>query len=409
MEERVTEEYSYDKNGNRLTAVVDGSQTVSTYDAQDKMLSYGDNIYSYSPTGSLLTKTNAEGTTTYSYDSMGNLLKVVLPDNRVITYKVDARGRRIGKSIDGVFQYGFVYGDQLNPIAKVDEEGNIIESYVYGLKSNIPEYVVKDNVKYKIISDHLGSPLAIWQEGENTSPVLEIKYNSFGNILEQNGDFELPFRFASGIWDEDTKLIRFGVRDYDPETGRWTSVEPLGFAGSRNWYVYAGNDGVNYLDLDGLRYRGWGNWDKNGNHVKLGHIGNSSLGILSNTIFSRFVKHYFNGNGKPVNLRDWGLGKKFENTKSVKKEVNDFMDEVKNGDFNSMCIEIDSTTNVTWDGELFSVGGSSFFRYADCENGVCIGHFKIMDKFADPLDIGIELPFSKKYNINYEFMIIFNY
>jgi len=192
-----------------------------------------------------------EGTTTYSYDAMGNLLKVVLPDNRVITYKVDARGRRIAKYVDGVFIYRFIYADQLNPIAKVDESGNIVEYYVYGLKSNIPEYVVKDNVKYKIISDHLGSPLAVWQEGENTSPILEIKYDSFGNIIEQNGDFELPFRFAGGIWDEDTKLIRFGVRDYDSETGRWTSVEPLGFAGARNWYVYAGNDGVNYLDLDG--------------------------------------------------------------------------------------------------------------------------------------------------------------
>ena len=84
-------------------------------------------------------------------------------------------------------------------------------------------------------------------------PVLSCKYDSFGNIIEQNGDFELPFRFAGGIWDEDTKLIRFGVRDYDPEVGRWTSVEPLGFAGARNWYVYAGNDGVNYLDLDGRK------------------------------------------------------------------------------------------------------------------------------------------------------------
>jgi len=94
-------------------------------------------------------------------------------------------------------------------------------------------------------------------------PVLSCKYDSFGNILEQNGDFELPFRFAGGIWDEDTKLIRFGVRDYDPETGRWTSVEPLGFSGSRNWYVYARNNGVNYLDLDGRiwnPFREYGYW-----------------------------------------------------------------------------------------------------------------------------------------------------
>jgi RHS repeat-associated protein len=82
-------------------------------------------------------------------------------------------------------------------------------------------------------------------------PVLQMKYDSFGNIIEENGDFEIPFGFAGGIWDKDTKLTRFGVRDYDSETGRWTSKEPLGFDGSRNFYVYAGNDGVNWLDLTG--------------------------------------------------------------------------------------------------------------------------------------------------------------
>jgi RHS repeat-associated protein len=223
------------------------------YDLQDRMLTYGDNTYTYTVNGSLLTKTNAEGVTEYSYDAMGNLLRVVLPDNRVITYQIDARGRRIGKKVDGVFEYGFIYGNQLNPIAKVDEAGNIVEQYVYGLKSNIPEYIIKDGKKYKIVSNHLGSPVMIVGGQAQDLPVLQIKYDSFGNIIEENGDFEIPFGFAGGIWDKDTKLTRFGVRDYDAETGRWTSKEPLGFGGSRNFYVYAGNDGVNYVDLDGLK------------------------------------------------------------------------------------------------------------------------------------------------------------
>jgi RHS repeat-associated protein len=101
-----------------------------------------------------------------------------------------------------------------------------------------------------------------------------MKYDSFGNIIEQNGEvsdsivnpvqypkpaslhFEIPFGFAGGLYDKDTKLTRFGVRDYDSETGRWTSKEPLGFDGSRNFYVYVGNDGVNYVDLDGLKREG---------------------------------------------------------------------------------------------------------------------------------------------------------
>ena len=131
-----------------------------------------------------------------------------------------------------------------------------------------------------LIIDHLGSPVMVVKYFYDTEVALEIKYDSFGKEIPTppntypppkaeasrlrtpprrgivgsaplpRGDF--PFGFAGGIWDKDTKLIRFGVRDYDPETGRWTSVEPLGFAGSRNWYVYAGNDGVNFVDITGL-------------------------------------------------------------------------------------------------------------------------------------------------------------
>jgi uncharacterized protein RhaS with RHS repeats len=44
-----------------------------------------------------------------------------------------------------------------------------------------------------------------------------------------------------------------GVRDYDPETGRWTSKDPLFFAGgSMNLYEYAGSDPVNRADPTGL-------------------------------------------------------------------------------------------------------------------------------------------------------------
>jgi RHS repeat-associated protein len=97
-------------------------------------------------------------------------------------------------------------------------------------------------------------------------PVLQMKYDSFGNIIEENGSFEIPFRFAGGIWDKDTKLTRFGVRDYDSETGRWTSKEPLGFDGARNFYVYVGNDPIMLWDLTGLfpdlfkYHRTYGNW-----------------------------------------------------------------------------------------------------------------------------------------------------
>ncbi len=52
--------------------------------------------------------------------------------------------------------------------------------------------------------------------------------------------------------DPATGLVRFGARDYDALTGRWTSPDPSLFAGGdSNLYAYVLNDPVNYVDLSG--------------------------------------------------------------------------------------------------------------------------------------------------------------
>jgi RHS repeat-associated protein len=55
------------------------------------------------------------------------------------------------------------------------------------------------------------------------------------------------------LHDRDTGLVRFGFRDYDPDTGRWTAKDPIGFAGGNiDLYGYCLNDPVNWVDSLGL-------------------------------------------------------------------------------------------------------------------------------------------------------------
>ncbi len=84
--------------------------------------------------------------------------------------------------------------------------------------------------------------------------IKRIDYDCFGSILaDTNPAFEIPFGFAGGLHDRDTGLVRFGCRDYDPETGRWTAKDPIGFAGGdTDLYGYCLNDPVNFVDPDGL-------------------------------------------------------------------------------------------------------------------------------------------------------------
>ncbi|GBC59928.1 hypothetical protein DENIS_0870 [Desulfonema ishimotonii] len=81
-----------------------------------------------------------------------------------------------------------------------------------------------------------------------------VGYDTFGNVIsDSNTAFAVPFGFAGGLYDEDTGLIRFGYRDYDPDTGRWTAKDPILFAGGdTDLYGYCLGDPVNWVDSDGL-------------------------------------------------------------------------------------------------------------------------------------------------------------
>jgi RHS repeat-associated protein len=60
-----------------------------------------------------------------------------------------------------------------------------------------------------------------------------MDFDEFGNVLTDTNPGFQPFGFAGGIYDGDTGLVRFGARDYDPQTGRWTAKDPVGFLGGR--------------------------------------------------------------------------------------------------------------------------------------------------------------------------------
>ena len=60
----------------------------------------------------------------------------------------------------------------------------------------------------------------------STSEVaLRLDYDVWGIVTNDTSPGWQPFGFAGGLYDSDTKLIRFGARDYDPSIGRWVSEE----------------------------------------------------------------------------------------------------------------------------------------------------------------------------------------
>ncbi len=247
----VSASYTYDSNGNRLTGPM--ASNVATYDDQDRLLSYNGSIYTYTANGELNTQTKGVATTNYQYDVLGNLKQVILPNGNHIDYLIDGQNRRIGKKVDGVLKQGFLYQSQLQPIAELDGVNNIVSRFVYGAKINVPEYMIKGGITYRIITDHLGSPRLVINTTNGTI-AQRMDFDEFGRVTSDTSPGFQPFGYAGGIYDRDTKLVRFGARDYDTETGRWIAKDPIMFSGGdTNLFGYVASDPINKFDPKGLQ------------------------------------------------------------------------------------------------------------------------------------------------------------
>lgn len=246
----VTDTYTYDANGNRVTRVTGGTSTAYTYDAQDRLLGAGAVSYTYTAAGELRTITDGASVTTLTHDELGDLTGVLLPDGRNVAYVIDGENRRVGKRINGTLVQGFLYQDDLRVVAELDGANALVSRFVYGEKPHVPAYMLRGGRTYRLVTDAVGSVRLVVDTADG-SIAQRIDYDAFGRAVSDSAPGFQPFGFAGGLWDRDTGLVRFGARDYDPRTGRWTRKDPAWFADGTNLYAYAKGDPVNLVDVTG--------------------------------------------------------------------------------------------------------------------------------------------------------------
>jgi RHS repeat-associated protein len=268
-----TESYGYDANGNRelkSSAWSGITDQAATFNIADQQQSDGDTQFEYDTNGRLSKKLNPiDGGTAieeYSYSSQGRLQSVVFKELDIVTsvettiktisYKHNALGNRVAKLIDDSIVEKYLWLDKTTLLAIYDQNDNLKQRFEYGI-SHTPVKFTQNNNTYYITSDHLGSPRTITDE--SGSVIKALDYDSFGNVIsDSNEGFEIPFGFAGGLKDSDTQLLRFGYRDYDPQIGRWTARDPIGFAGGdTNLYGYVASDPVNWIDELGLEAKAY--------------------------------------------------------------------------------------------------------------------------------------------------------
>ncbi len=242
--------YGYDPEGNE-TSMWDSSVSWSyTYDDDNHMTSAKE----YTTAG-LVMEAN------YSYNALGNLVEEDVSTGSGLTsvvgtkYVIDswnpAKDGEIGlsgsdviadlRASDGSLETRYVWGDNV---------GQLFGRYDTG-----PRLTTDPAGTYFTMTDQNGSVRDIVDSAG--SDVDTITYDAFGKALTGIGSYSGHYTFDGYDYDAAaTKFYLNNARVYDPESGRWLSQDPEGFAaGDSNLYRYVNNTPTNAKDPSGLQNR----------------------------------------------------------------------------------------------------------------------------------------------------------
>ena len=238
---------AYDTASNRIASSTD-SANISygfDYDARGNVTATGQLGFTYDladqPTSMNGTAPNTGTVVNGSYVYDGNLKRVKSIVNGITRYNVyDLSGK-------------LIHVEELDNPLTTDVDESSQTDYLNAAGMTLAR--IKDNVFTYMHSDHLGSPAAGTDEDGNI--VFTERYTPYGEALVNPAANDNQSGFTGHIKDADTGLNYMQARYYDPNVGRFLSIDPVTFldTGNPNFfnrYTYAFNDPINVIDPTGM-------------------------------------------------------------------------------------------------------------------------------------------------------------
>ncbi len=243
------ESYEYDDNRNLRSKQIDGgTEVVSSYSSLGMLQSVGSTAYVFDADGFL----QRRGDDTFRYGIRGELLEATVT-GVTYQYAYDALGRRTAREDANGVTEKYLYGHPefiYMITASIDTNG-VMTNYYYNDDGLLVGFE-RGGQRYYAITDNVGTPREVLDSSGTI--VKKLRYDSFGTLLSDSAPaFELVIGYAGGLEDRAIRLVRFGARDYDPASGRWTARDPLLLdSGEPNLYAYVGNNPIVLRDPCGL-------------------------------------------------------------------------------------------------------------------------------------------------------------
>ncbi|WP_027922535.1 RHS repeat-associated core domain-containing protein [Pseudomonas sp. URMO17WK12:I12] len=247
------ESFAHDPAGNLLMQDRPGPAAVKG----NRLLMQGDRHFDYDAFGNLIRERRGTGqklVTEYHYDCQHRLISATLPNGTCATYRYDAFGRRIRKTVDGKTTEFFWQGDQL--IAEHSQDHH--RSYLYEPGTFRPLAMLdgkgpRQACPFYYQLDHLGTPQELTDYSGDI--IWAAQYTAYGRLTRLNRDthqvLDQPLRFQGQYFDAETGLHYNRHRYYNPDLGRYLTPDPSGLAGGLNGYQYTRNP-TGWVDPLGL-------------------------------------------------------------------------------------------------------------------------------------------------------------
>ncbi|MDO8526089.1 MAG: RHS repeat-associated core domain-containing protein, partial [Deltaproteobacteria bacterium] len=283
-----TQEYSYDKDGNR-TRYSDAYKTVNyTYDkgrltkmeiGSDLVRNLGYDVRGNLESEQELLQGKEVFNRQFKYDLQDRLMKATVQDKEGFhveaDYQYDYASRKVSKTVNGEAKQFYVYGNAADPLMETNGKGEIETIYIYLGGKKIAAFA-NENLQY-FHGDEMGNTLHVTDDSGDV--VETYRYDPFGNINFHAGVTQNRYQFAGKEYDDTLGLVYFGARYYDPQTGRFISRDPM--EDGINHYIYAVNNPLVNEDYFGLGFfSSIGNWFKGlASSVKVWAKNNGKAGI----------------------------------------------------------------------------------------------------------------------------------
>ncbi|MCA8061006.1 DUF6531 domain-containing protein [Burkholderia sp. AU38729] len=197
----------------------------------------------------------------YTWDGLNRLIKVVTPKCGVWVYRYDAFNRRIEKQQIGAREtVKFLWDGSMLAERWIEQRdgttGQVVTWHIEPGSFSPLAQETNDGL-YPILTDQVGCAKAVFDVRGKT--VFRAAHSLWGKMLPVRGaandgevvPIDATLRFPGQWWDEESGLHYNLHRYYDPDSGQYLSVDPLGLAGGfrTQGYVHEPNEWVDPFGL----------------------------------------------------------------------------------------------------------------------------------------------------------------